>query len=140
MWVILDVCEYIPAWNFCRIWTRLLRVKFPTGLIPLKSVELFQGRIWFFIAVCIFQISHNVFCALQFPMFIEYIDKYSKILFYSSAKQKNKKSGGSGTKTKILFLLFSEVFGASSDKTKSQEAQSIFTLRPAYPMHSLVLD
>lgn len=137
MWVILDVCEYIPAWNFCRIWTRLLRVKFPTGLIPLKSVELFQGRIWFFIAVCIFQISHNVFRALQFPVFIEYIDKYSEIfLFLCKAKKKR----GRGDKIKILFLLFSEVFGASSDKTKSQEAQSIFTLRPAYPMHSLVLD
>lgn len=75
--------------------------------------------------------------ALQFPMFIEYIAKYRKILFYSAAKQNKRERGD---KIKILFLLFSEIFGASSRKTKSQEAQCIFTLRPAYPMHSLVLD
>lgn len=73
-------------------------------------------------------------------MFIEYIDKCSKIVFYSSAKQKEKREGGKRDKIKVLFLLYSEVFGASSHKTKSQEDQSIFTLRPAYPMHSLVLD
>lgn len=77
-------------------------------------------------------------CALQFPIFLEYIAKYSKIVFCSAAKQKKK--GGEGDKIKIFFLLFSEIFGASSHKTKSQEAQGIFTLRPAYPIHSLVLD